>query len=136
MLDIPLARTGAYVSFATSNDENHPASNVLDGNSSTFWVTTGLLPQSIIISFPNVVNLKKIKITIFKVQNLIIEKSMKPRAKDFDIVTEKSFKNDNHYVQESEIEFGHNFQARHLKFTISEAYDSFVGIQHILAVFG
>lgn len=31
MLDMPLAQSGAIVSVAISNDENHPASNVIDG---------------------------------------------------------------------------------------------------------
>jgi hypothetical protein len=31
MLDMPLAQTGAVVSVAISNDEDHPASNAIDG---------------------------------------------------------------------------------------------------------
>lgn len=31
MKDLPLDQTGAYLSVAISNDENHPASNVIDG---------------------------------------------------------------------------------------------------------
>ena len=31
MLDMPLAEKGAIVSMATANDEDHPASNVIDG---------------------------------------------------------------------------------------------------------
>jgi hypothetical protein len=36
MLDMPLAQSGCFVSMATSNDENHPASNVIDGNGNKF----------------------------------------------------------------------------------------------------
>jgi hypothetical protein len=31
MIDLPLIQTGAIVSLAISNDEDHPASNVIDG---------------------------------------------------------------------------------------------------------
>ncbi len=31
MLDMPLSQIGAIVSMATANDEDHPASNVIDG---------------------------------------------------------------------------------------------------------
>jgi hypothetical protein len=31
MLDMPLVQAGAIVSLAISNDEDHPASNVIDG---------------------------------------------------------------------------------------------------------
>lgn len=66
MQDIPLSQAGAYVSVAISNDENHPASNVIDGNKHTYWVTTGLMPQSVTISFPQSTEIRDVKLTCFK----------------------------------------------------------------------
>lgn len=69
-------------------------------------MTTGLLPQSLIISFPQIVQIKEISLTSFKsnklliflklfilvfnlVRNLVIEKSIKSNPVDFEIVNEK-----------------------------------------------
>lgn len=113
MQDTPLTQVGGFVSVAISNDEDHPASNVIDGNNHTFWVTTGLMPQSLTISFPQVMNVRNIKITCFKgiqlcslftcksitlwififnlllVKNIVLEKSNRPQPTDFDVVDEK-----------------------------------------------
>lgn len=35
-------------------------------NGETFWTTTGLLPQSLTISFPQAVQIKDISLTSFK----------------------------------------------------------------------
>lgn len=66
MLDVPLVQSGALVSVALSNDEDHPASNVIDGNNKTFWMTTGLMPQAFTISFGQLVDVNEIKLTCYK----------------------------------------------------------------------
>ena len=63
MYDTPLIQHGAIVTMATANDEDHPASNVIDGHENTFWMTTGLFPQMLIIMFQNTIELKTIKLT-------------------------------------------------------------------------
>ena len=65
MIDVPLVQSGCYVSMATSNDEDHPASNVIDGNEQTFWTTTGLFPQTLILTFPNSIEIKAVKMTCY-----------------------------------------------------------------------
>jgi hypothetical protein len=42
---------GASVSSSTCTDERHPASAILDGNDKSFWYTTGLFPQEVVIAF-------------------------------------------------------------------------------------
>lgn len=63
MLDMPLVQSGCFVSMATSNDENHPASNIIDGNEQTFWMTTGLFPQTVILTFPQNIEIKSVKVS-------------------------------------------------------------------------
>ncbi|CAF0728946.1 unnamed protein product [Brachionus calyciflorus] len=135
MSDTPLAELDAIVSIAISNDENHPASNVIDGKDTTMWMTTGLLPQSLTISFPKVVEIKQILITSCKVRNLIIERSIKSHPTDFETCAEKSYKDENKKLQVGQYDLGKGVEARHLKFIISEAYDSFIAVQHIKCVF-
>lgn len=65
MIDMPLAQSGCYVSMATSNDEDYPASNVIDGNEQTFWMTTGLFPQTLILTFPNNSEIRTLKMNSY-----------------------------------------------------------------------
>ncbi|EAY13901.1 LOC51668 protein, putative [Trichomonas vaginalis G3] len=37
--------------YATSMDVDHPASNVVDADETTFWTTTGLFPQECVLKF-------------------------------------------------------------------------------------
>ncbi|XP_045890461.1 intraflagellar transport protein 25 homolog isoform X1 [Micropterus dolomieu] len=51
MIDSALSSLGATVVVATSSDENHPPENITDGNTKTFWMSTGMFPQEFIIRF-------------------------------------------------------------------------------------
>ncbi|TKS78907.1 Intraflagellar transport protein 25 -like protein Heat shock protein beta-11 [Collichthys lucidus] len=51
MFDSSLSSLGAKVVVASSGDENHPPENITDGNTNTFWMTTGMFPQEFIIRF-------------------------------------------------------------------------------------
>jgi heat shock protein beta-11 len=58
------------VGYATSLDQNHPAGNVLDP-SDTFWVTTGLYPQEIILQFKHPAQITRITTKTGKVRSLM-----------------------------------------------------------------
>jgi heat shock protein beta-11 len=59
------------LAYATSFDVNHPPSNVLDP-SDTFWVTTGLYPQEIVLQFKNPAQITRITTTTGKVRSMIV----------------------------------------------------------------
>lgn len=52
MTDAAAASAGGRVIMATCYDERHPPENVIDGNDATFWVTTGLYPQELVVALP------------------------------------------------------------------------------------
>lgn len=52
MTDVALAAAGSSIAAATCADERHPPENTLDGTESTFWMTTGLFPQELVIALP------------------------------------------------------------------------------------
>ena len=37
--------------YATSLDKDHPPSSIVDGDETTFWMTTGLYPQEVVVQF-------------------------------------------------------------------------------------
>lgn len=85
MFNVALASSGAQISLATSSDEKHQPENIIDGwdnsktwnwrelwfykfenkiirNPNTFWATTGLFPQELIVSFQGLMNISSVKI--------------------------------------------------------------------------
>ena len=53
MTDMASPGAGASVVMATCSDERHPPHNALDEDERSFWVTTGLFPQEIVVKFVN-----------------------------------------------------------------------------------
>ncbi|KAM9005858.1 intraflagellar transport protein 25 homolog isoform 1-T2 [Sarcophilus harrisii] len=60
VVDLCLASEGTEVILATSSDEKYPPENMIDGNSTTFWTTTGMFPQEFIICFHKHVKIERL----------------------------------------------------------------------------
>ncbi|XP_052521710.1 intraflagellar transport protein 25 homolog isoform X2 [Tympanuchus pallidicinctus] len=84
-----LSAAGAALVMATSSDPRHPAGNVADGSSETFWTTTGMFPQEFIIGFPKRVTVSRVAIQCYLVRTLRIERSVSKDPVDFEECIEK-----------------------------------------------
>lgn len=73
MDDFGLASAGTQVTFASCMDERHPPENIVDGSDRTFWITTGLFPHQIIMSFAAEIELDRIKTVTTNVRKLKFE---------------------------------------------------------------
>ena len=51
MSNLATKEGGASVTSATCQDDRHPAAAIIDGNEKTFFYTTGLFPQEVVIAF-------------------------------------------------------------------------------------
>lgn len=47
MTDYGTATSGTEIAFSSCVDERHPPENIIDGTDRSFWVTTGLFPQTV-----------------------------------------------------------------------------------------
>lgn len=131
MLDVSLAQSGASVTLATSNDEDFPPENIIDGKTDTFWATTGQFPQEFVISFKSMINIAKISILCYNVLDLEIERGIQnfmdcqkwePLVKDRFV---------HHEGQLTEKEFTVNMTAHHLRFVIISGHDNFACIYKV-----
>jgi hypothetical protein len=59
-------------------------------NDGTFWMTTGLYPQSAVITFPQQVEIKGMQLLSLGVKYIVIEKSSSGHPVEFDLISEKS----------------------------------------------
>jgi heat shock protein beta-11 len=63
------------LAYATSFDVNHPPTNVLNP-SRTFWVTTGLFPQEIVLQFKQAAQITRITTDTGKVKTMIVSAAL------------------------------------------------------------
>eukprot|EP00730_Choanoeca_flexa_P016970 TRINITY_DN8108_c0_g1_i4.p1 TRINITY_DN8108_c0_g1~~TRINITY_DN8108_c0_g1_i4.p1 ORF type:complete len:159 (+),score=16.60 TRINITY_DN8108_c0_g1_i4:140-616(+) len=75
MPNVCLEIDGAQVVLSTSSDNKHPPEAVIDGNDSTFWVTTGMYPQELIISFPATMRITSLETRSAAVKHMSVHKS-------------------------------------------------------------
>lgn len=63
------------VLLSTSFDERFPAANILDGTEKTFYLTSGMYPQEVLLGFGgNEVNVQKVQLICHGVKALRIER--------------------------------------------------------------
>ncbi|XP_027504816.1 intraflagellar transport protein 25 homolog [Chiroxiphia lanceolata] len=123
---------GAVLVLATSSDAEHPAESVADGNSETFWTTTGMFPQEFIIGFPKCVKISKVAIQCYLVRTLRIERSVSKDPVGFEQCIEKDLQHTEGQLQMEEFPLP-EFQATYLRFIIKSAFDHFVSVHRVMA---
>jgi hypothetical protein len=53
---------GAGIVSASSYDANHPPNAIIDGNSASFWVTTGSFPQEFVVQLGQASTIKSVEL--------------------------------------------------------------------------
>ncbi|XP_061753621.1 intraflagellar transport protein 25 homolog [Nerophis ophidion] len=130
MFDAHLRSLGAKVVVATSSDENHPSENIIDGNTKTFWMSTGMFPQEFIIRFAEMTNVSSVTFDSYNIQHLQVEKNTSENASHFEFVAEKEFKHTEGHLQSNAISLN-GTTATHLRFIIASGYDHFVSVHRV-----
>ncbi|XP_037537039.1 intraflagellar transport protein 25 homolog [Nematolebias whitei] len=69
MVDSSLNSSGTKVVLVSSSDENHPPENIIDGNTKTFWMSTGMFPQEFIIRFAEVTGIAAVTVDSYNGMN-------------------------------------------------------------------
>ncbi|XP_054630988.1 intraflagellar transport protein 25 homolog [Dunckerocampus dactyliophorus] len=130
MIDASLRSVGAKVVVAASNDEAHPPENIIDGNTKTFWMSTGMFPQEFIIRFAEMKNISSVTLDSYNVKHLKVEKNTSQNASHFEFVAEKEFKHTEGHLQSNSISLN-GTNATHLRFIITAGYDHFVSVHRV-----
>lgn len=130
MFDVALANAGSQVVLSTSCDEKYPPENIIDGKNDTFWVSTGMIPQELVITFQALMNISSVSIVCYNVKKLCLERSVQNEPRDFEPLEEKELENSDGQLQMEEISLN-NTTAQHLRLNIKGAYDQFVAIYKV-----
>ncbi|XP_043555568.1 intraflagellar transport protein 25 homolog isoform X1 [Chiloscyllium plagiosum] len=128
--DFGLMVAGTQVVLAASGDEKHPPENILDGNTETFWITTGMFPQEFILSFANLIKISSMKIHCYNVRSLGIERSIAGEPVDFEPMTNTELERSEEQLQVEEFTQD-GTRATHLRFVIKSGFDHFVSVHKV-----
>ena len=72
--------------MATCCNEGHPPECVSDGTPKTFWTTTGLFPQEIVLTLKDQIRISRVTFTSTGVQKLVVS-----RARDLQLLEFEKF---------------------------------------------
>ncbi|KAK3089811.1 hypothetical protein FSP39_006708 [Pinctada imbricata] len=134
MFDVALKSAGASVVLASSSDEKYPPENIIDGNSDTFWSSTGLFPQEVVITYTSMMRMSRIEIACYNVKNVMFQYSKDIEPLNFQDLFEKELDSTDGQLQLEEFPVN-NVEAQHLRVVIESGHDHFVSI-HKLTVNG
>ncbi|KAJ3092855.1 Heat shock protein beta-11 [Quaeritorhiza haematococci] len=127
-----LEAVGTVVSMVTSLDTKHPPENAIDGNVKTFWVTTGLYPQELVLTFTGMLLMKKVAIWSMKVTKIALEKGVGDQALDFSELAEQDVDDTEQSLQSTTFSFKEASIIRHLKIIIKSGYGDFASVHKIV----
>uniref|UniRef100_U3KBW2 Intraflagellar transport 25 n=1 Tax=Ficedula albicollis TaxID=59894 RepID=U3KBW2_FICAL len=98
-------------------------------SSKTFWTTTGMFPQELIIGFPKCVKISKVTIQCYLVRTLRIERSTSKDPVGFQQCVEKDLQHREGQLQMEE--FPVSIYTTYLRFIIKSAFDHFVSVHRL-----
>ena len=78
---------GATVTSASSCDMQHPPSAIIDGNSSTFWLTTGSFPQEIVLQLGESSSIRSVELISIGIRNIELYKCEGPQANSWEKIS-------------------------------------------------
>ncbi|KAK6989550.1 intraflagellar transport protein 25 [Biomphalaria glabrata] len=131
MFDVALASADAHIALATSSDEKHPPEHMIDGNAETFWSTTGMFPQEVVIRFQSLMKINNVHICSYNVKRIRLESSEGTDINKFDMLAEKIFEEIDSQLQQEEIQIEEK-RAQSIRLVIESGYDHFISIHKVV----
>jgi len=128
--NLALNEEGAVVLVASSSDSRYPSSNIIDGDEKTFWMTTGMYPQEVIIQFPKAVKLQRIKTVTKNVLDLAVFRCENSNPLVFDLVYEQEL-SDRLGARQEDVQTVDGALAVYLKFVIKSGREDFSAVYKV-----
>mmetsp|Transcript_6594 Transcript_6594/g.13065 ORF Transcript_6594/g.13065 Transcript_6594/m.13065 type:complete len:191 (-) Transcript_6594:137-709(-) len=135
--NVALVSEGAQCVAATSSDPRFPASQAIDGHESSFWLTTGMFPQELVVALPSAALLRSIRTITRNVRTLLVESCDKIRPKSFSKLFETDLDQTTSLssggYQKYEEKLSDVVQAYYIRMKITRAWSNFAAVHSIEA---
>lgn len=133
MQNLALESTGAHVVQSSSWDTRHPPDAIIDGQSSTFWATTGNFPQELVITFDSIVQLSAIDTRTLNVKGMKLFRSVAQAPSDFNEICTTVLEDSEADKLVSTKHKISDTAVRHLKLMITSGFDDFTAVYQLAA---
>ena len=121
----------AEVIFASSYDEKNPPENVLDNSKKTFFTSTGMFPQEIVIQFEPFKIVNNVTISSYGIKKIAIFSCENDSAVNFTKQAEKGDIPNSNGLQSTKLDLKKSPRVKVLKVEILEGYEDFFSIHSI-----
>jgi heat shock protein beta-11 len=86
--DAASLQAGGRVLMVSSLDEDHPGENVIDGSDRTYWISTGLYPQELLVQLCHPSKVSSLMVSTTHVRQLRIEACHEGEPINFQLLAE------------------------------------------------
>uniref|UniRef100_A0A7S3HQD7 F5/8 type C domain-containing protein n=1 Tax=Spumella elongata TaxID=89044 RepID=A0A7S3HQD7_9STRA len=118
MPDAASKKEGGKILMVTSLDDGHPCDNIIDGQEASYWMSTGLYPQEILVALKGPCMISTIKLATTNVKSVRIEGCAEEKPVNFHVLAEGDLE-----------EKGGSIQIKDLKVQDGSTTASFVKLQ-------
>mmetsp|Transcript_7933 Transcript_7933/g.17592 ORF Transcript_7933/g.17592 Transcript_7933/m.17592 type:complete len:125 (+) Transcript_7933:113-487(+) len=120
------------VVMVSSLDETHPADNIMDGRDQTFWMSTGLYPQEILLQLPEPTRLSSIQLSTTNVKTVRVEGCSEDEPVNFKTLADGDLDAKDGRLQIKDIPLGDAPDLRFVKVQILSGWHDFCSVHKIL----
>mmetsp|Transcript_65619 Transcript_65619/g.182515 ORF Transcript_65619/g.182515 Transcript_65619/m.182515 type:complete len:216 (-) Transcript_65619:174-821(-) len=131
MPDVAAAQMGGQVIMVTSLDENHPGENVLDGTDQSFWISTGLYPQEILLLLGRPSRVSCIKLSSTHVRSVRIEGCREEQPVNFTTLAEDELEDTQGRLQARELRCDEHVPFGFIRVVVLSGWHDFCTIHRI-----
>eukprot|EP00441_Pelagodinium_beii_P047300 CAMPEP_0197621972 /NCGR_PEP_ID=MMETSP1338-20131121/2381_1 /TAXON_ID=43686 ORGANISM="Pelagodinium beii, Strain RCC1491" /NCGR_SAMPLE_ID=MMETSP1338 /ASSEMBLY_ACC=CAM_ASM_000754 /LENGTH=135 /DNA_ID=CAMNT_0043191563 /DNA_START=48 /DNA_END=455 /DNA_ORIENTATION=+ len=132
MPDLVSKKNGGKVLMISSLDQGHPGDNIIDGNDSSYWISTGLYPQEILLQLSNPAPVNNVKISTTNVKTVRIESCAEENPVNFKTLAEGDLEESSGRLQLKELPcYGSSEPAAYVKVMILSGWSDFCSVHKV-----
>ncbi|CAJ1338708.1 unnamed protein product [Effrenium voratum] len=99
MPDLVSRKVGGKVVMVSSLDDNNPADNIIDGREDTYWISTGLYPQEVLLALNQRSMVSSVKISSTSIKGIRIESCAEDDPVNFKTLAEEEMEDSSGRLQ-------------------------------------
>lgn len=134
-MDLASKSNGGRVLMSSSLDERYPATHVNDDSDQSFWISTGLYPQELLIQLGEPSPVSRVRVTGSQIRGVRVEVSEEDAPVNFQMVAEEEFQNKVGRVNNQEISNlgrGGSGHVSFVKLVITSGYHDFCSVHQVV----
>mmetsp|Transcript_62883 Transcript_62883/g.142134 ORF Transcript_62883/g.142134 Transcript_62883/m.142134 type:complete len:137 (-) Transcript_62883:109-519(-) len=131
--DLVAKKEGGKVLMVSSLDENNPAENIIDGNEHSYWMSTGLYPQELLLQLSNPSKISSVKISTTNVKSVRVEACAEDTPVNFKTLAEGNLEEKQGHLQLKELRCTDQGEpAAYVKVLILSGWHDFCSVHRVV----